>query len=133
MPLDNFFMTLLFFISGMSAYHSIKLRGHKSFIKERVNKLLKPFLLGTILLCPVQAYSKALYNGYSKSLLSFLKDFFSTKIVDYLGYAHLWFLLYLFLFSIICRSLFQWCLQNKSRIDGFVDWLIDKQQCIDIS
>ena len=127
MPLDNFFMTLLFFISGMSSFYSMSFRGAKSFVRERVKKLFIPFLLGTIFLCPVQAYSMALYNGYKASLPNFFREFFSMKIVDYLGYAHLWFLLYLFVFSIICKSFFQWCFYNKNRITKFVEWLIDKQ------
>lgn len=126
MPLDNFFMTLLFFLSGISTYYSLKSRTGKAYTKERVSKLFKPFILGTIFLCPLQAYSMALYNGYEKGLFSFLGEFFSIKIVDYLGYAHLWFLMYLFVFSIICYPLFKWCLNNKDKVYELINKLINK-------
>ncbi|PKM49698.1 MAG: hypothetical protein CVV02_14580 [Firmicutes bacterium HGW-Firmicutes-7] len=127
MPLDNFFMTMLFFISGISSYYSMKSRPDGLFIRERVNKLLKPFLLGTIFLSPVQAYSKALFNGFDGSLIEFIPEFFSKRIVYYLGYAHLWFLLYLFVFSVVSYPLFRWCLINRDRVKNVVDMMITKQ------
>lgn len=127
MPLDNFFMTLLFFISGISTYYSLKSRSNGLYIKERINKLFKPFLLGTILLSPIQAYSMALYNGFSGNILCFIPEFFSARIVYYLGYAHLWFLLYLFVFSIACYPFFRWCLEHRNKVRGLVDTLISKQ------
>ena len=105
-PLRGFFMTLLFFVSGIAAYYSFKYRGKNQFIRERIRKIFVPLILGTLILCPVQAYFKALYNGFSGSLVKFIPEFFSYKIIDYLGYAHLWFLLYLFVFSLLCLPLF---------------------------
>lgn len=106
-PLGSFFMTLLFFVSGIATYYSFQNRGSRKFKRERVRKLLVPFVLGTLFICPVQAYFKGLYNGFSGNIIGFLPEFFSTKIVNYLGYAHLWFLLYLFVFSLICIPLFK--------------------------
>ena len=105
-PLRSFFMTLLFFASGIAAYYSVKHRGKYKFLGERVRKILIPFILGTLMLCPIQAYFKALYDGFSGTLIEFIPEFFSTKIIGYLGYAHLWFLLYLFVFSLLCLPLF---------------------------
>ncbi len=114
LPLGSFFMTLLFFISGMAAYYSFQSRGHKEFLTERVRKVLLPFLFGTIFLCPLQAYFKGLYDGFSGGFISFLPEFFSVKIVQYLGYAHLWFLLYLFVFTLLCLPLFKkWSIQKE--------------------
>jgi Predicted acyltransferases len=120
--LSDFFMTLLFFLSGISSFYSLKLRNSGRYIQERIKKLLLPFVLGTLLLCPVQAYMKALSEGFHGSLLQFVPLFFSAKIVYYLGYAHLWFLLYLFVFSIICAPLFiKWRNTNKiEKIGKFV-------------
>jgi hypothetical protein len=115
-PLGDFFMTLLFFLSGIASYYSFQSRQAKKYIKERTTKLLLPFLFGTILLCPLQAFSKGLYEGFHGNLFQFIPQFFSYKIVYYLGYAHLWFLLYLFVFSLICVPLFKkW--QNSKQIE----------------
>jgi peptidoglycan/LPS O-acetylase OafA/YrhL len=105
--LGSFFMTLLFFISGMAAYYSLRRRGSQAFMSERIRKVLVPFLLGFILLCPLQAYFKGLYEGFLGSLIDFYAEFFSEKIVDYLGYSHLWYLLYLFVFTLLSLPLFK--------------------------
>jgi Acyltransferase family. len=115
-PLRSFFMTLLFFTSGIAAYYSIKYRGRYRFINERVRKILLPFTLGTMVLCPIQAYSKALYNGFTGNILNFVSEFFSYKIIEYLGYAHFWFLLYLFLFSLLCLPLFAKWSANETEL-----------------
>ena len=48
-PLDNFFMTLLFFLSGIGTYYAIQYRNEREYRKERAKKLLIPFIFGTIL------------------------------------------------------------------------------------
>ncbi|HEX3037435.1 MAG TPA: acyltransferase family protein [Oscillospiraceae bacterium] len=121
--LEDFFMTLLFFVSGIATYYSFQSRQANQYIKERIHKLLLPFLFGTILLCPLQAYLKAIYEGFHGNYLQFIPEFFSAKIVYYLGYAHLWFLLYLFIFSLLCVPLFKkW--QSTNRIQRIVDFLV---------
>jgi len=115
-PLGGFFMTLLFFISGIATYHSFTKRGSEKFLSERLKKVLLPFILGTLLLCPVQAYFKGLYEGFSGSLIEFLPEFFSKKIVTYLGYAHLWFLLYLFIFTLACIPLFRRWTKHQEKL-----------------
>lgn len=120
---DNSFMTLLFFLSGAASYYTFQYKTGKEYIRGRVSKLLVPFILGTVLLCPMQAYFKGLNDGFKGSYLQFLPEFFSFKIVDYLGYAHLWFLLYLFIFSLICLPLLNKWRNNKDilySITGFL-------------
>jgi peptidoglycan/LPS O-acetylase OafA/YrhL len=115
-------MTLLFFLSGIGTYYSLQYRSEGGYIKERANKLIIPWLVGMISICPLQAYFKGLYYGFSGNFLSFLSEFFSSKNGDYLGYAHLWFLLYLFTFSAICAPLFsKWLKENRlDRISSFL-------------
>lgn len=122
-PLRSFFMTLLFFVSGVAAYYSLKYRGNHKFIGERIRKVLIPFLLGTLILCPIQAYFKALYNGFSGNLISFIPEFFSYKIAEYLGYSHLWFLLYLFVFSLLCLPLFTKWSRNEAELKRITQFL----------
>lgn len=122
-PLDNFFMTLLFFVSGIATYYSMQNRSNSDYIGERVRKVFIPFILGTILICPVQAYFKGLHEGFAGNLFGFLPQFFSGKIVDYLGYAHLWFLFYLFVFSLICLPLFRRLLLNTSKLSKINGYL----------
>lgn len=122
-PLDNFFMTLLFFVSGIASFYALQHRSKSEYIHERIKKVLIPFIIGTVLLCPIQAYFKGLYNGFRGSYIQFIPEFFSGKIVDYLGYAHLWFLLYLFIFSIICAPLFIKWKNDNNRLERIASFL----------
>jgi glucans biosynthesis protein C len=100
--LYHFFMDLLFFISGYSSFHSCEKRGLKNFLFERSKKLLIVFVAGFALICPVCAYfTGILHNGFKGNLISFYSEFMGPKIADYMGWGHFWFLLYLFIISII--------------------------------
>lgn len=87
-PLGDFIMTLLFFVSGIASFYSIS-RDSTMYIQERLNKLMFPFLLGYLVLCPVTAYLQALYEGYQGGFLSFIPQFFYYKCFYYHGYGHL--------------------------------------------
>lgn len=121
--LDNFFMTLLFFLSGIGTYYALQHRSGSEYMGERTKKLIIPFLIGWIFICPLQAYFMGLYHGFSGSFLSFIPEFFSPKMASYLGYAHLWFLFYLFTFSAICIPLFNRWLKDTDRLNRITSFL----------
>ena len=86
-PLGDFFMTLLFFVSGIASFYSFKKRGAAEYVGERATKLMLPFLLGFLFLCPATAYLQALYEGFEGGFLSFIPQFFRYKIFYYHGYG----------------------------------------------
>lgn len=107
------YMTLLFTLAGMSSKYSLQKRTNKQFISERTKKLMIPFLFGLLVLVPAMTYIGEVYfNGYSGTYLGQYYLFF-TKITDLTGYkggftpAHLWFLLYLFLISLLALPVIQ--------------------------
>ncbi len=75
-PLGDFFMTLMFFVSGVASFYSFKSRGTRTYIGDRAQKLMLSFGLGYFLLCPVTAYIQALYEGFQGGFISFLLYFF---------------------------------------------------------
>ncbi|OPX58583.1 MAG: glucans biosynthesis protein [Methanobacterium sp. PtaB.Bin024] len=98
------FMQLLFAIAGIATYYSLKRRDAKQYLKERVSKLLLPTVAGVILVIPVSVYYGFLFNGYTGTFLSFWLSFLGNwlhylKVGLLLG--PLWFLLYLFIISIV--------------------------------
>lgn len=104
---SSWFMPVLFVVAGMSARYSLKKRSIKEFIKERVSKVLIPFICGLILLVPFQTlYARKFFFNYSGSIMDNFKYFF-THFSDLNGYdgmftfGHLWFLLYLFIIALI--------------------------------
>lgn len=96
-------MPLLFALAGMSSHYALKKRNTSEYVKERVRKLLLPFIFGILLVVPVQPYLAGVYfNGQGNYFDSF------TKFTDLSGYdggftpGQLWFLLLLFVLSMVC-------------------------------
>ena len=107
-------MPLLFCIAGISAKFALEKRPPAVYLKERVVKLLVPFLAGLVLLCPVLAYFGMKSNlGYTGSFFDAFLHFFGTwnNIRDPTGftgdfdYGHLWFILWLFVISVAALGL----------------------------
>ncbi len=101
------YMALLFAIAGMSCKYALLKRTSKQFIAERIIKLLIPFFFGVLVLVPVMTYiAEVFFNGYTGTYWQQYGLFF-TKETDLTGYhggfspAHLWFLLYLFVISLM--------------------------------
>jgi len=102
--MDNWFMHLLFFVSGIGAALSLRKRSGAQFMGERCNRLLLPFLLGTLLVVSIQSWLGALSFGrFSGSFFDFFPLFFSSGTFNW---GHLWFLVYLFAFSALALPLF---------------------------
>lgn len=100
-------MPILFVIAGMSTRYSLRKRNIKQFIIERIKRIFVPFISGLILFVPFQTlYARKFFFNYDGSLLDNLCYFF-THFSDLNGYdgmftfGHLWFLLYLFIISLI--------------------------------
>ena len=101
------YMPVLFFLAGASTYFASQKRSFKDYILERIKKLFIPLIFGVIVLVPPQTYLARVWRGeYNLKYLEHLKFFF-TNLTDFTGYdgafspAHLWFILYLFIISII--------------------------------
>jgi peptidoglycan/LPS O-acetylase OafA/YrhL len=111
--MDNWFMHLLFLISGIGAAASLRTRTAAGFVGERANRLLLPLLLGTLLVIPIQAWFRALdFKQFSGGFFAFYPHFFDGISTGpggrgNLDYGHLWFLLYLFVFSVIALPVFE--------------------------
>ena len=111
------YMALLFVLAGMSARFALRRKTYKHFTLERISKLLLPMITGMISVIALMAYYADRFNyGYQGNFFSHYKVFI-TKLTDLTGYdggltpGHLWFLLYLFIISMICLGLI--ALQRK--------------------
>lgn len=110
----SWFMPLLFVLAGISASLALEKRTPKEFASERLRKLLVPFISGVLLLIPVQTYfAERFHNGYTGGYFQQYLLFF-TKQTDLTGYTggftpgHLWFLLYLFVISLLALPILLW-------------------------
>jgi len=101
------FMPLLFVIAGVSSSYALNKRTNRAYVKERIYKLLIPLIAGILLVVPPQTFfAERFHNGFTGGYL-YQYILFFTGPTDLTGYrggftpAHLWFILFLFIISII--------------------------------
>jgi glucan biosynthesis protein C len=105
-------MPLFFALSGASIFYALRHRSAGQFIKERLLRLMLPLVtLGWFVLGPPQIWLDRLTHGaFSGSLWQFYPTYFQG--VDQFGGnfawhgVHMWYLLYLFLLSLIWLPVF---------------------------
>lgn len=106
------FMPLMFWLAGASSWYALDYRTGIEYVKERISRLFVPLVFGIILIVPPQGYLARLSNpsyheGYLQFLSSYFRDF--SDLSGYFGTftpAHLWFILYLFIFSLLGLPIF---------------------------
>lgn len=110
----SWYMPLLFFLAGASTYFALKKRSGGQYIKERVKRLLIPFIFEILVVVPPQTYLARLWRGEKNiNYFSHLKMFF-TNISDFMGFdgnfspAHLWFIIFLFAISVVGVLIIKW-------------------------
>jgi len=96
-----FRMPLLLFISGAGTYMALGKRTTRQFASERFRKLFIPLVFGMFVVVPPQIYYEHIkeYGSYG--------EFYKT-VFDFVPYPkgsfswhHLWFIMYLFLYSLL--------------------------------
>lgn len=100
-------MSLLFALAGASSFFALKKRTAAEYAKERILRLLVPFVSGLLLWIPIQSFlADVFYNGYQDGYFKHYSVFF-TKWTNFTGYdggftpGHLWFILFLFVYSLL--------------------------------
>jgi glucan biosynthesis protein C len=112
---------LFFLLSGAASRFALRRRTPRQYTVERVQRLLVPFIVGAILLTPLQLYfewsHKTQTGIFEGSLLEFALSRevgFNPQVFGWAGY-HLWFLGFLFAYSLIALPLFLWFRQDTGR------------------
>ena len=116
---NPWFMPLLFVLAGMSARYALEKRTVREFVRQRIHKLLLPFVTGMVFLVPFQTFfARKYFYGYEGGILDNWKYFF-THFTDLSGYdgaftpGHLWFILFLFIISMAALLLFRFLPYEK--------------------
>lgn len=100
-------MALFFFLAGASAWFSLDARTGRQFVRERFLRLVIPFGVGIMLLSPMQGFLLGVGRaGFAGSFFQYYPYFFThiqlawnPQVLAAYGF-HLWFLAFLFLFSL---------------------------------
>ena len=90
---------LLFFVSGMGVYFSMKKRNWKALFKERTTRILVPLVAGSLLVVPLQ------------SLLC--KVYYKQELTPTLFPAHLWFLGNIFSYVLLLSPILYYLKKNE--------------------
>ncbi|WP_299109833.1 acyltransferase family protein [uncultured Tenacibaculum sp.] len=93
-------MPLLFLVSGVGTYYALGHRTVKKYLNERFTRLFIPFVVGIITLVPVQVYIEKI-EMYSSLGSFYLEMFNGVYPTGNFSWHHLWFILYLFLISLL--------------------------------
>jgi len=114
-------MPLFFLIAGAGTWFALRRRTSGQYVKERSSRLLVPFLVGSLLLSPVQLYMEwrwqinaGIFDGSFTQFLGSLPWGPNPRIFAVVGY-HLWFLGFLFSFSLLALPLFRWLQGGSGR------------------
>ncbi|MFC2029192.1 acyltransferase family protein [Chloroflexota bacterium] len=112
-------MPLLFLIAGLAIWYSLRKRTAGQFALERTRRLVVPLVVGVILLVPPMVYYGQKANpAYQETYLQFLPRFFNVQFSfdfprfltgappdELFTIAHLWFLEYLFVYTLVLLPL----------------------------
>jgi glucan biosynthesis protein C len=121
---------LFFLVSGAGSKFALKRRSNKQYISERTNRLFIPFIIGAIIFTPLQKYLEVLNKGtYQGSFTEYIPEFISSmtsgNLLSVQTFArwglHLWFLGYLFSYSLLALLIFRWFEGSAGK--SFVNWL----------
>lgn len=110
--IHQYHMPILFYVAGASTFFALAKRSGGQYIKERFLKLLVPAIAGLVLLIPPMTYIWVCAHGSDISFIQHFIGFWHINPADLNGLsgcftpAHLWFLIYLFIFSLIALPLF---------------------------
>jgi len=125
-------MPLFFIISGASLFYAIVKSGSwPRFYVDKFMRLMIPVLVASVTHSALQIYLERLSHGqFSGTFFSFLPEYFNGV---YLGIGmtgnfafhgmHLWYLLFLFLYSLICYRLFIWLKgSGRDMLNRIMSW-----------
>ncbi|MFC2037251.1 acyltransferase family protein [Chloroflexota bacterium] len=123
-------MPLFFLVAGAASKFALRRRSNRQYVGERVTRLLIPFIVGSILLSPLQKYLEALHKGrFQGSFLTFIPEMLAestsgnllTPLIFSRWGFHLWFLAFLFAFSLLALPVFRWF--QKGAGQSFISWM----------
>jgi peptidoglycan/LPS O-acetylase OafA/YrhL len=121
---------LFFLVAGAASMFALRRRSNRQYISERATRLLIPFIVGSILLTPFQKYLEALHKGsFQGSFLSYIPEILAENISGNLFTPlvfgnwglHLWFLGFLFVYSLLTLPVFRWFKRDTG--GAFISWL----------
>lgn len=99
---NNYFMALMFFVSGLFIWPSLNRKGNKAFLWDRVYRLGVPFAVMVLFFMPIAQYPAYLVSGSDVGILAYLRQFYS---IDGWPSGQAWFVWVLLAFNVALVAL----------------------------
>jgi heme/copper-type cytochrome/quinol oxidase subunit 2 len=126
---SGWIMPLFFVISGIATYYSLRKRSAFQFVKDRFLRLMIPFLIvGLLVVLSVNVYYDVVFHGkfagdflrfylgpYFTKFFPFSTNFSPTYLANSNQGVYLWYLFWLFVFSLVTVSFFKWVAREENR------------------
>jgi len=126
----NWLMPFIFVISGAALFYALGSRGALKFIDDKVRRLFVPLVVGVFTHAALMVYLERItHHQFVGSFFDFIPHYFEGWYgFDNGNFAwmglHLWYLLVLFVFSILFYPLFRWLIgSGKSILKALGDFL----------
>jgi hypothetical protein len=74
---DDFFMSLMFFVSGLFVWSSLQRKGSAGFVRDRLRRLGIPFLFAAAIIAPIAYYPSYLLTTGAHSVAGYIHDWLS--------------------------------------------------------
>lgn len=105
--LSQWAMPLFFLIAGAGTFYAMKSRRPWQYARERTTRLLVPLVFGMLVIVVPQAYFEAVSHGEQLGGYSLFQIYgLYLQTLPDMNWFHLWFLVDLFIFSIITIPIF---------------------------
>lgn len=123
--LSQWRMPILFLVSGVGTYFILRSRSNRSFIRDRLTRLLIPFIFAVLVIVPPQGYFASLSKGIippTTSYWEYYPTFFTFDLSQIDGFtgtftpAHMWFILFLVVFSLLSIAVFRFIQHKESMV-----------------
>ncbi len=110
-------MAILFFVAGAASWYALESKKGSVYVYERIKRLLVPLLFGMLIIVPPQIYMERIHRQqFQGSFLEFYPNFHGIYPDGNLSWHHLWFLAYLFVFSMLLLPLFTYLKKTKGNL-----------------
>ncbi len=128
----SFMMPLMFAISGASLFYAMGKGGFGKFLKDKTLRLLVPLLVCALTHASLQAYLDNITHGqFSGNYFQFLPQYYHLDTIAWDG-MHLWYLKYLFVFSVILYPLMRWLKGGGRSVLSKLDGVLAKTGMVHI-
>lgn len=133
-------LAILFIVSGASSYFALGFLSARQFVSVRVRRILVPLLMGTLLIVPIHlyywqfyrnpTYDKSYFQFYQTIIVGLFRDGNFGRSKESIHWAHLWFLAYLFVSSLVALPLFLYLKRNGRHLISRLAALMEKRGAI---